>query len=136
MIDPASNPVEYARTVVGQDPLATFLGIQVEEVREAYARCSVEVRPEYCNAVERAHGAITYSVSDQAFAVACNSTGTRALAVSFNITYLGAALPGSRLIAEATPVNRGKRISVWNIEVKDDRGNPVSRGEGIAYHRA
>ncbi len=135
MIDPETSPIEYARTVVGQDPLATFLGIRVEEVKEAYARCSVEVKSEYCNAVQRAHGALTYALSDQAFAVACNSTGTRALAVSFNITYIGAASPGARLIAEATPVNRGKRISVWSVEVRDSEGNPVSRGEGIAYHR-
>ena len=48
------NPVEYAREVVGRDPMATHLSIEVEEVRSGYARCSVTIRPEYLNAVERA----------------------------------------------------------------------------------
>ncbi|HOR93721.1 MAG TPA: hotdog fold thioesterase, partial [Spirochaetota bacterium] len=72
------DPIVYAREVVGRDPLATFLGITVEEVKHGYARCAVTVKPEYCNAVERAHGGIIHAVADQAFAVASNSMGTMA----------------------------------------------------------
>lgn len=132
MID---NPVEYARTVVGRDPMATYLGVEVEEAREGYARCAITVKPEHLNAVERAHGAIIYAVADQAFAVACNSLGTMALALSVNINYIAGGLDGERIFAEAVPVNIARKISVWKIEVKGNNGRLIASCTGTAYHK-
>lgn len=129
------DPVNYAREVVGRDPMATHLGIAVEEAREGYARTALTVRPEHLNAVERAHGATVHAVADQAFAVACNSLGTLAIAVSMKITYVSAARDGERIVAEATPVNIGRKVSVWRIDVRVSGGALVASCEGIAYHK-
>ncbi len=133
--DMIGDPLGYAGEVVGKDPFASFLGISVEEVRAGYARCSVTVKPEYCNAVERAHGALVHAVADQAFAVGSNSLGTMALAVSFNISYLSAAAEGERIFAEAVPVSTGRKVSVWNIEVRGSEDRLVASGQGVAYHK-
>jgi acyl-CoA thioesterase len=129
------NPIEYAREVVGRDPFATFLGIEVEEVREGYGRCGITVKPEFMNAVERAHGAFIHAVADQAFAVACNSTGVMAIAVNFTINYLSSAVDGEKIFAEATPVSVGRKISVWNIEVRGNGDKLIATGYGTAYHK-
>jgi acyl-CoA thioesterase len=129
------NPIEYARTVVGRDPFATFLGIEVDEVREAYSRVSVTVKPEYLNAVERAHGAFIHALADQAFAVACNSTGVMAIAVNFNINYLSSATDGERISAEGRPINIGRKVSVWSIEVRGTGDKLIATGIGTAYHK-
>ena len=129
------NPIEYARDVVGRDPFATFLGIVVEEVRSGYARCAVTVSPGSLNAVDRAHGGFIHALADQAFAVACNSTGVMAIAVSFTINYLAGAVAGERMFAEATPVNSGRKLSVWNIEVRGAGDKLIATGCGTAYHR-
>jgi len=129
------NPIEYAREVVGRDPFATFLGIEVEEVREGYGRCGITVKPEFMNAVERAHGAFIHALADQAFAVACNSTGVMAVAVNFTINYLSSAIDGEKIFAEATPVNVGRKISVWNIEVRGNGNKLIATGYGTAYHK-
>jgi acyl-CoA thioesterase len=129
------NPIEYAREVVGRDPFATFLGIEVEEVREGYARCGITVKPEYMNAVERAHGAFIHALADQAFAVACNSTGVMAIAVNFNINYLSSAVDGEKIFAEAVPVNVGRKLSVWNIQVRGNSDKLIATGYGTAYHK-
>ncbi|OHD66499.1 MAG: hypothetical protein A2176_03935 [Spirochaetes bacterium RBG_13_51_14] len=129
------NPVEYAREVVGRDPWAVFLGIEVEEVREGYSRCSITARPEHMNAVERAHGAFVYALADQAFAVACNSTGVMAIAVNFTINYLSSAVDGEKIFAEGTPVNIGRKISVWKIDVRGAGDKLIATGYGTAYHR-
>jgi acyl-CoA thioesterase len=129
------NPLEYAREIVGRDPFATFLGIEVEEVREGYARCSLTLRPEHLNAVERAHGAIIHAVADQAFAVACNSTGVMAIAVNFFINYHTSAIDGEKIFAEGTPVSIGRKISVWSIEVRGAGDKLVATGYGTAYHK-
>ena len=86
--DTVRDPLCYARDVVGRDPFATHMGIDVDEVREGYARCSLTVLPQYLNAVERVHGGVVYALADQALAVASNSTGVAALSLSFTINYI------------------------------------------------
>ncbi len=129
------DPIGYAREVVGRDPLASFLGITIDEVRDKYARCSLLIKGDYLNAVERAHGGIIHALADQAFAVACNSFGVMAVALSFNIDYVAAALPGDTIYAEASSVNVANKVSVWDINVKDSKGGLVAAGRGIAYHK-
>ncbi len=135
MSETIDNAIGYARDVVGKDPMATFLGITVEEVREGYARCSLTVTPDLLNAADRAHGSTVYAVADQAFAVASNSTGARALGMHFSISFIAAARGGETITAEATPRNIGRKTSVWQIDVRGDDGRLIANGEGIAYHK-
>lgn len=130
-----NDPVSYAKNVVAKDPMASFLGIEADEVRSGYARCSVTIKPEFLNAVERAHGAIIYAVMDQAFAVASNSTGNLAVSMNFSVNYISAAVDGEKIFAEATPVNIGKKVSFWKIEVRGKSDKIIASGEGLAYHK-
>ena len=50
MSDLIKDPVSYAKDVVAKDPMATFLGIDTDEVYAGYARCSVTIKPEYLTA--------------------------------------------------------------------------------------
>ncbi|HPS59364.1 MAG TPA: PaaI family thioesterase [Spirochaetota bacterium] len=135
MSDYVNNPVSYAREVVGRDPMAQFLGIEVEEVREGYARCSVTIKPEYLNAVERAHGIIIFSVIDQSLAVASNSTGRIAVSINIVVNFIAGAIDGEKIFAEAVPVNNGKKVSVWRIEVRGTGDKLIATAEGLAYHK-
>jgi acyl-CoA thioesterase len=76
-----------------------------------------------------------YAVADQAFAVACNSLGTMALAVNLNVTYTAAAEPGEIIVSEATPINLGRKVSSWKIEVRGADGRLIASCQGIAYHK-
>ncbi len=133
-IDRSQDPIGYAREVVGRDPFARLLGIEIEEVRDAYSRVSLTIREDYCNAGDRTHGGVIFSLADQAFAVACNSRGYQAFALEVKIDYLKATGPGDRITAEATPVHIGKRVSLWNLEVRTDSGELVAAAQGLAYH--
>ncbi len=130
-----NDPVMYAKEVVGNDPMARFLGITVDEAAEGYARCSVTITSDYLNAVERAHGAIIYSVIDQALAVASNSTGVIALSLNVNVNYISSAMAGEKIFAEAVPVNMGKKVSVWKIDVRGGGDKLIASAEGLAYHK-
>lgn len=129
------DPLLYARDVVGKDPLATFLGIEVEEVRHGYARCALIVKPHYLNAVERAHGGIIHAVADQSFAVASNSMGTMAVALTMTLQYLQAAVEGERIFAETMLVHAGRKISSWRIEVRGTNDTLIAAGDAVAYHK-
>ena len=92
--------IEYARQVVAKDPMATFLGIELQEVAEAYARLSIPVRPIYCNALSRAHGMLISSLADQYVAVAAH--------------------PGQTLVGEARPVDRRRTMSLWEVRITQE----------------
>lgn len=133
--DIVKDPVAYARDVVGKDPFARFLGIEVDEVNAGYARCSLTIQSDYLNAVERAHGGVIYSLADQALAVASNSSGMASLSLNFSINYISSAIEGEKIFAEAMPVSMGKKVSFWKIEVHGSEDKLIASGEALAYHR-
>ncbi len=127
--------LRYARDVVAVDPMATFLGIQLKEVRRAYARLSLDIRPEYLNALGRAHGMIVSALVDQAAAVAANSTEHRALIVEIKVNFLDAVSPGDTVTAEAKAIDTRKSLSLWQVDVHDSSGKLVATGQAVGYHR-
>ena len=127
--------ITFAREIVAKDPMASFLGIRLEEVRRAYSRLSVEIKPEYLNAHERAHGMILSSMIDQAAAVAANSMEFDVLLVELKINYLAAAAPWERITAEAKPIDVKKSLSLWSIDVRGASGALVATGQALGYHR-
>ncbi|MGB9615996.1 MAG: PaaI family thioesterase [Desulfomonilaceae bacterium] len=133
-IDHATDPLKYAAEVVGRDPFASFLGIKVEEVRDSYARVSLVIREEYCNAEARSHGAALFALADQALAVAAHASKPKSFSIEVKINYFQAARAGDTVIAEATPVDIRRRISVWNVELHTASGDKIAAAQGLAYH--
>jgi len=115
--------------------MAAFLGIRLEEVRRAYARLSVAIKPEYLNAHDRAHGMILSSLIDQTAAVAANSMEYDVLLVELKINYLAAAAPWELITAEAKPVDIKKTLSLWAIDVRGASGALIATGQALGYHR-
>ena len=127
--------VKYAKETVGKDPMASFLGIRLEEIRRAYARLSVVIKPEYLNALDRAHGMILSAMIDQAAAVAANSMEDDVLLVELKINYLAAASAGERITAEAKPIDIKKSLSLWVVDVRNVSGSLIATGQALGYHR-
>ncbi len=127
--------IAYAREIVAKDPMASFLEIELEEVRRAYSRLSVVIKPEYLNALDRAHGMILSAMIDQAAAVAANSMEFDALLVELKINYLAAASAGERITAEAKPIDIKQALSLWVVEVRNASGSLIATGQALGYHR-
>ena len=135
MPDQKKDYIKYAKEVVGKDPLATYLGICVDEVKEGYAKVSIKVKSNHLNAVDMAHGGLIYAMADQAFAVASNSTGYRAVSVNFNINYIAPASLNEKIYADAVPLNIGKKVSVWKVHVRGEDDRLLASCQGLAYHK-
>ena len=130
------DPIQYAREVVGGDPFAAYLGIVIEDVREGYARLSLKIRPEYLNAVGRAHGGAIGMILDQAFAVAANSRGISAVSLTMTIHYHAGAPQDSTLIAEACPIDIKNKVSTWDIVCRTRENNTlIATSRGTAFHQ-
>jgi acyl-CoA thioesterase len=136
-IDRNTDPIRFAREVVGGcDPFASSLGISIDDVSDSYARVSLTIPNNCCNAEGRTHGAVLFSLADEAFAVAANSRGVAALALEIKINYFQASGPGDTISAEATPIDIRKRVSLWNVDLTNQNGERIAVAQGMAYHFA
>ena len=134
MPDMDKDPVRYAAEVIGQDPFARLLGIQILEARDSFARASLAIKDEYCNALVRTHGGVVFSLADQTCAVAVHATGIKAIALEMKINYLKTTRPGDVIVAEASPMDIRTRVSLWNVEVTTESGEKVAVAQALAYH--
>jgi acyl-CoA thioesterase len=129
--------IRYAREVVGGDPMARHLGIEVLEVKENFARLALEVKADYLNALGRAHGITIYALADQAIAVASNSSGDSAMVLESKINFLNGVAEGTRLEAVARPVEKKRTIGLWNVEIRSaEDGTLVATCQGMTYHKS
>ncbi len=108
---------KIARFMREKDKMAVWLNIELLKVRIGYARIGMIIREDMLNAVDVCQGGAIFSFADFAFAVASNSHGKIALAVSANINFTNPAFAGDRLIAEAEELSRTKRTGSYQIKV-------------------
>lgn len=127
--------LQYAREVVGRDPLATFLGLTVEEAAPRRAVVSLVPGPQHLNALERVHGSTIYALVDQAAAVAANTLPAGAVLFETKVNFLDAGKPGEKLLAVAEPLDVKRKLSLWEVRVSAADGRLIATAQALAYHR-
>lgn len=113
------------RETFAKDRFATENGAIIEEVREHYARCSIELTERHFNAAGGVMGGVHFVLADFTFAVATNWNGMGVVSLSSTISYLG-AVKGKKLIAEAECVKEGRSTVYYRVNVTDDLGNRIA----------
>lgn len=123
------------RWMEANDRLARLLGMRLESAEPGRCRVSMEVTGDMLNAVGLTHGGVTYSLADFAFAVASNSHGTVAVALTTQMSYPAASREGDQLIADAHENNLGGKTGLYTIEVKTAGGRLVGLFSGTVFRR-
>lgn len=100
------------------DPFMITLGLQAEVLKPGQARVWGVIRPEFLNSWGSAHGGFLYTVADAAFAMASNSHGALAVALTAHIEYVRPSQAGAAVEAVATEVHLGHRTAVYRVEVR------------------
>ena len=129
---PAPPTAEFLRAFFKRDRFARSAGVTLEEVRPGYARAQMKVQEQHINGADVVQGGAVFTLADLAFAVACNSHGTLALAVDVTISFLRPTRAGT-LVAEAFEVARSRRLSRCEVKVVDDAGELVALFHGTAF---
>lgn len=126
-----------ARNVVDKmmrdDLFSQWLGVQVIEVREGYAKVQLQLREEMINGLSVIHGGIAFSLADSAFAFACNNRNNLSVALDTSITFTKATHPGDVLTAEAKELHHGKSTGLYLITVLDEREQQVALFKGTCF---
>src|ERR1700685_1952254 len=92
MAEPLGIPDDLARRVArhlrAREGTGAAWNIEIEEVREGYARIAMAVRKDMLNGHAIAHGGMIFSLADTAFAYACNSRNLETVAQQASIVFL------------------------------------------------
>jgi acyl-CoA thioesterase len=119
---------------IENDRFASAAGIKLLELREGYARASMEVTPQHHNGVGTAQGGAIFTLADLAFAAAVNSHGTVAVAINVSISFVKAVATGT-LFAEAREVALNPKLASCTVHVTDATGDLVAIFQGMAYRK-
>jgi len=123
--------IDNIKKFFSKDKFAKNIGIVIESVTEDSVECSMEIKDIHKNAVVAVHGGAIFTLADFTFAIHANLDDLCGLDVgstlgqSCNISYLKSSR-GNRLIAKSKCLNKGRTMSVYEIDITDDLGAKIA----------
>lgn len=120
--------------MMAKDTFSQWLGIEVLEVKEGFAKIMMTVRNEMLNGHLVAHGGISFSLADSAFAFASNSHGQKAVSIETSINHIKPIFEGDELIATAEKESISKSLGQYIVRVT--RGEElVGLFKGVVFRK-
>lgn len=128
---------QFAQKVVNhlteKDLFSKWLGIEVLEIRQGYSKIKMEIRNEMQNGFGIAHGGVTFSLADSAFAFACNNRNNLSLALDNSINFIKPAHVGDVLTAEALEIHNGKSTGLYQISITNQNNHVIALFKGTCF---
>jgi acyl-CoA thioesterase len=116
------------------DVFARHTGVKLLEVSPGRARVKMEIGEQHLNSHRTVHGGAIFTLADTAFALASNSHGIPAAAITAQISYLTAARSGV-LYAEAEEFARNPKLASYTVQVTDENGEKIAIFQGMVYRK-
>ena len=132
-----SIAADLARRVAARmfesDRASQALGMTIARISPGSATLTMPVRSDMVNGHAICHGGLIFALADSAFAFACNSYNFNTVAQGCTIEYLAPAHEGDVLTADAQERSLSGRTGVYDIEVKNQRGETIALFRGKSY---
>jgi acyl-CoA thioesterase len=116
--------------MVATAPFYQLLKITLEKIDEGLARFRMPFQRELTQGFGVVHVGAIATLADTAVAYALLSLvqpGERVATVEFKINYLSSVTAGE-LIAEAHIINKGEKLALGGMEVKNEQGKLIAKG--------
>jgi acyl-CoA thioesterase len=94
----------------------------------------MEISDRHLNSHGTVHGGVIFTLADTAFAVASNSHGIPAAAISAHISYMKSASSGT-LYADAVEFAQNPKLATYTVEVTDGAGERIALFQGMVYRK-
>jgi len=125
------NNISWLKAKEKEEPVASFLKMELVELSPGYARVKMKMMPEFNNFHNLTFGGIIMALSDQAFGYASNSLAYPSVASQFNTHFIASASAGDELTAECKVIKSGRRAGFSEITVTNQEGKLVAKSTGI-----
>lgn len=113
---------------ISENELLKFLGVKIDVATAERVVMTMEVTPKVHQYVGIMHGGVSLYLCETAASIgvvaASDLTQVTPVGVEINANHLRAVSKGTITI-EAKPIYPGRTMSVWGIEITDDRGKLV-----------
>ena len=129
------TPTKIIDKLWQKDEFSRWMGMERLEEGQGFCKLKMVVRPEMCNGMEIAHGGISYSFADSAFAFASNSQGRVAVSIETSISHFKALKPGDIIYAHAKEISLGKRTALYEVRVEREDGELVAHFKGTVFRK-
>jgi len=134
---PAIDPQRLAEQVRDHmwagDTASQALGMRVTAIGPGCATLEMPVRADMLNGHQTCHGGLIATLADSAFAFACNTYDVATVASGFSIDLVAPARLGDLLTADAVEFHRAGRTGVYDIVVRNQRGERLAVFRGRSY---
>ena len=132
-LDP-QRVAEAVREAMWRDDRASkALGMEVLAIGPGSATLRMTVRDDMLNGHDICHGGLVTTLADSAFAFACNAYNEVTVASGFDVNLVSAARLGDVLTAAARELSKAGRTGVYDIDVRNQRGERVAAFRGRSY---
>lgn len=130
------SPLAIFQAMYGQDPFSQWLGIELLHIGPGTCSLRMQVRAEMLNGFGVAHGGITFSLADSAFAFASNSRGQHALSVHCGVQHTAPVREGDVLTAVAQEDQLGAKLANYSVRIENQKGETVALFQGMVYRKS
>jgi len=115
------------------DAFSKWLGIKIIDLDHGSAVLQMTIREEMTNGFNIAHGGITFSFADSAFAFASNSTGRQSVSIETSISHTKSLKAGDVIRAVAKQENETNRLAIYSVKVTTLDETTVALFKGTVY---
>ena len=129
--DKATDNISRLQAQSKDEPIASFLNMELAELSAGYAKVTMKLTEDYQNFHGLTFGGIIMALADQAFGYASNSLAYPSVASQFNTYFIASARAGDELTAECRVVKSGKRAGFSEVTITNQEGRLITKASGI-----
>jgi len=115
------------------DRASRGMGMRVAAIGPGTCTMTMTVREDMLNGYGTCQGGLLTALADSCFAFACNAYDEITVASGFNVEIVAPGRLGDVLTAVAVEVSKAGRMGVYDIDVRNQRGERVLAFRGRSY---
>jgi acyl-CoA thioesterase len=115
------------------DRASQAMGMRVTAIGPGTCTMTMTVREDMLNGYGTCQGGLLAALADSCFAFACNAYDEVTVASGFSVDIVAPGRLGDALIATAVEVSKAGRTGVYDVDVRNQRGERVVAFRGRSY---
>jgi len=132
-VEAQSLAERVAAEMFARDRASQAMGMRISKVGPGRAELTMTVRADMLNGHATCHGGFIFTLADSAFAFACNSANLTTVASGCSIDFITPAREDDVLTAIGKERSLSGRTGVYDIEVRNQRGETVALFRGKSH---
>jgi len=115
------------------DRASQGMGMRVAAIGPGACTMTMTVREDMLNGYGTCQGGLLTALADSCFAFACNAWNEITVASGFDVQIVAPGRLGDVLTATAVEISKAGRLGVYDVDVRNQRGERVVAFRGRSY---